>query len=365
MFPHPDFIEGVARAALEAPRASLVAAVMRPIAFEALNPATAGLWRCEGAADVGRTQRRFSAVVKIAQRPADEPDSLRYWNSWKREALFYASGHRGVREQGLTIPRFYGETAGAQKGQRCLWLEDVGDPGGRWSLPQHARAARALGEFGAANLGRVPRAPWVSRDWLRQALEGRDAWHELLADPKTWADPKVKRAFEVPVQLRVLHLYQHAGALLDALDALPQTLCHFDAYRANLFARGSRTVAIDWAFVGEGALGVDLGQMIAGDLMWLLVPVEQGARYLDAVLAGYLRGVQRARVKVKPEQVRRAAFISAALRVACYFPYLLMLLRDPPSWRRRFAGPLAQSTARFGRAVELLLSLAQREWPAS
>ena len=361
VLPPPQFVEQVARAALAEPRATLLDATLTPIDFAAVNPATAGLLRCTGRARVGRLERAFRAVVKIARRPKGEPDSLSYWNSWKREALFYRSGHRGLRDTGLRVPAFYGEHPG-KAGERWLWLEDVGEPSGtRWSLSRHALAARHLGEFGAAHQGRLPRANWVSRGWLRQALLDREASVPMLEDPATWSDERVRQAFAVPVQVRVLHLYEHAPALLDLLDALPQTLCHFDAYRANLFSNGERTVAIDWAFVGAGAVGVDLGQMIAGDLMWLHVPPERGERYVAAVLEGYLGGLG---ARARRDDVRRAACLSAGLRIAGYLPYLLALLKDPPQWQRRFAGPFAQSARRFGRAVELLLSLPQREWPA-
>jgi hypothetical protein len=353
-------VEEVARAALGEPRAELLEAVLRPIEFDAVNPATAGLLRCLGHARVGGRVREFRAVVKIARRPEGEPDSLAHWNSWKREALFYASHHRGVRQAGLTVPKFYAQSRG-ENGERWLWMEEVRESGAtQWSIARHALAARHLGQFGAAHLGRIPRGSWVSKNWLRNALEQRHAAIAMLEDPDTWNAPEVRRAFPIPVQVRVLHLYEHAEALLDVLDAMPQTLCHFDAYRANLFARGQQTVAIDWAFVGAGALGVDLGQMIAGDLMWLFIDPAHAPRYLDAVLDGYLRGGHRARAS----QVRRAAFLSASLRLAGYLPYLLTLLRDPLSWRKKFPGPISQSAPRFGRAAQLLLSLAQKEWPA-
>ena len=61
----------------------------------------------------------------------------------------------------------------------------------------------------------------------------------------------------------LLRMWAQRKQFLDALDRLPETLCHFDAFRRNLFARRTpdglgRTVVIDWAFVGIGAVGQDI-----------------------------------------------------------------------------------------------------------
>ena len=62
--------------------------------------------------------------------------------------------------------------------------------------------------------------------------------------------------------------------LLAALDKLPQTFCHLDAYRPNLFLRrdadgSNQTVAVDWAFTGIASVGEEIANLLAASLIWL------------------------------------------------------------------------------------------------
>lgn len=70
----------------------------------------------------------------------------------------------------------------------------------------------------------------------------------------------VRRAFPPDKVSGLLRRWGQREKFLDALDCLPQTLCHFRAFRRNIFAlcapdRLDQRVAIDWAFVGIGAVG--------------------------------------------------------------------------------------------------------------
>ena len=58
---------------------------------------------------------------------------------------------------------------------------------------------------------------------------------------------------------RFFRLWEERDRFFDALDRLPQTLCHLDSLRPDLFARETedgdyQTVAVDWAFAGLGAI---------------------------------------------------------------------------------------------------------------
>src|SRR5919202_2410247 len=93
--------------------------------------------------------------------------------------------------------------------------------------------------------------------------------------------PLVRRFCPPATGRRLLGLWGDRHMLLDAIERLPQTFCHHDAFRRNLLAsEGDRTVAIDWEFAGPGAVGEDLGPLVAGSLA--MMAAEAGAaRALD------------------------------------------------------------------------------------
>ena len=94
-------------------------------------------------------------------------------------------------------------------------------------------------------------------------------------------------------------LWRRREAFLDELDALPQVAQHGDPTPANLPGRdGDLLVALDWACLGYGAAGADLG-------LYLLPAREEFEPLLDAYLLGLPAGV------ATREEVTRAAQITA------------------------------------------------------
>ena len=76
------------------------------------------------------------------------------------------------------------------------------------------------------------------------------------------------------------HLWQRRTTMLDRAAALPQVAQHGDATSANLHGRdGDRVVAIDWAMLGVGPVGGDLGQ-------FSLAAREEFEPLLEAYLMG-------------------------------------------------------------------------------
>lgn len=329
------------------------------ISFEVVNPTTAGLLR------VWSPGTTFSCVLKRLRAPA-EPQAPSHWNYWRREALAYESGLLG------SVPQFRPpKTLAVSDVGEELWIfmEEVRDAHrGKWSLAQHLDAARDLGRFnGHWATRRLPRQPWICRGWLRGVSEQRTVLASVVADWKLFRHPQCVRAFPVSVEVRLKHLLTSLDSYLDALDALPQTLCHFDAFRANLFrprgAGAEGTVAIDWAFLGTGAVGVDLGQMLVGNAMWLHIPPRRLETFTEALFESYLAGVRDSGAQVDVNAIRLAFHLSVAVRVGLYLPFLLLLLTSrgaTAEWARLFEGPMSRSVPEFGRAVQQLLGHAVR-----
>ena len=106
----------------------------------------------------------WSLILKIIRSPDghDDPAALNYW---KREALAYQSGLLDQLPDVICAPRCFGivEPSGSEV---WLWLEEIMDElSGRWSLDQYGTAARQLGLFNAAGLGKQSQLtqPWLTK----------------------------------------------------------------------------------------------------------------------------------------------------------------------------------------------------------
>ena len=274
----------------------------------------------QGVAEVGPTEQPWRVVLKVLVPAPDrnDPADIFYW---KREALLYASGFLDDLPAGFGAPHCYGRDE-LPDGSIWLWLEHVRDDGApRWPIARWALAARHLGQFNGAYLtGRpLPHAPWLAGGRLRAWLERHDPLVARIAAAP--GNAAVRRWWPQPVVDAILRLWDERESFLAALERLPQTFCHGDAIRRNLFARRradgtEETVAIDWEFAGRMAAGEEVGQglSVAG-AFFDVEPADLPA--LDETLfAGYLAGLRDAGWRGNPEPVRLAYAAHAALRNA-------------------------------------------------
>jgi hypothetical protein len=304
------------RRVLGRPGAEIFEWQTRPIAYRHVNPVSGGLYRVTGTAQDGGETIPWSLVLKITQpipphvaRAAAERLSLSPAEivmvqdayGWNREANAYRSGVLDTLVDGLRAPHCYG--VDDHSGPSIwLWLEDVDADPAPWSMARYGLSARHLGAWNGVYLTgrRLPDAPWLCQGGLR-------TWATIMVRPvvrairqtEFWEQPLVRRAFPVPVAERLLALWQDHPALLDTLDRLPHTFCHLDAFRPNLLSVGkpkddNATVALDWAFVGTGAIGEEIGQLVAASLLHAGADVSRAAELGETVLDGYLEGLRDA-----------------------------------------------------------------------
>ncbi|HEX2036218.1 MAG TPA: hypothetical protein VHS99_18710 [Chloroflexota bacterium] len=272
---------------------------------------------CQGIAHVGTAERPWRVVLKVLARSAqrDDPAAIGYW---KREALLYGAGLLDHLGGGLRAPRCYGCDAPAED-VIWLWLEYVQEEGApAWPIARWALAARHLGHFNGASLdGRLRHTPWLGGRRLRSWLERH---HALVAQIAVAPDdPAVRRWWPRPVVEAILRCWEERDAFCAALERLPQSFCHGDAIRRNLFARRAaggteETVAIDWEFAGHYAPGEEVGQTLSvASAFYDLEPSDLPA--LDqALFAGYLAGLRDAGWRGDERSVRFAYAAHAALR---------------------------------------------------
>lgn len=284
------------------------------------------------ALDQGETYP-WSLILKVVRaRPGESPDSTHYW---KREAELYRSGlvdnlpGRFHAARGLDVVEYADESV-------WIWQEEVseavGDP---WQMEHYRLTARHLGYFNGAHLKRaeLPAHDWLSTGWLRKITESAEEYFEQIVEmlrtlaQRGQSPPDSEEHFS--------RMWEDRHRLLDALDRLPQTFCHQDPVRQNLFLkRGDdgelETVAIDWAFVGIGPIGMEIAVALIISLIFLLVDAAEAEELSEELYGGYLEGLRESGF-AGDERLVRLGFVASSV---CKYYEMLMLnaifgLSDP------------------------------------
>jgi hypothetical protein len=278
------------------------------------------VYRVAGQVDDQGMVRPWSLILKIVHVPTEQKESdpagLVYW---QRELLAYQSGLLSHLPGGLAAPRCLGVMEQADQ-TRWLWLEEITDLyGAHWPLSLYPLAAQHLGRFNGAHLAGqpIPAEPWLNTQMLRAWLAMNTTAMTQL--PEVIGHPLVQCAFPAQSASRLMELWADCEVLLAALERLPQTFCHLDAWRRNLFFRQESTgeaqlVAIDWEFAGLGALGQELAALVALSLHFFAVDVADRRDLDTSTFAGYLAGLGDAGWHGDPQTVRFAYTAAAALR---------------------------------------------------
>jgi hypothetical protein len=277
-----------------------------------------GVYRFAGTGEDRGQPVGWSLILKAFGAPAEGGEEGD-WNYWKREAMAYRSGLLDDLPGGIATPRCL-EVEESADGIVRLWLEDVAPANDEpWSLDRYALAARHLGQFNGAYLVErsLPDAQWLSTNWLRGWVGANEA---AIAHLKQVLDyPLVRQVLPGGVARSFLRLWTERELFLDRLDRLPHTLCHLDAFRRNLLDRrlsdGShQTLALDWAFMGKGAVGEDLGPLIQASVEFFEAEGIAAQELEEATFQGYLTGLADAGWRGDPQVVRFGYAASTALR---------------------------------------------------
>lgn len=327
-----------------------------------------GLYRFAGEARTRDGVRPWSAVLKVCP-PEDEDGDPWAWDAPRREALAYGSGFLDQLPGPLVAPRCLGLTD-RPDGSVWLWLEEIVDEcPGPWNIDRFVLAALHLGRFNGAFLagGTLPNHAWFSRDWLRRyiAAEGvAAATIEVAAD----APPLLRQCFPPPVILLLREVWAERETFLSVLDRLPQTICHHDAFRRNLFARRTadgqeQTVAIDWAFAGIGAVGAELTPLVQGSLDFFEVRDSAPRELAEAALTGYVTGLREAGWDGDERLVRLGFLATAALLYTVGTTGLTMaIVGDPtqyPAFEHTMGCSMAEAVAAWAELSSFRFELVE------
>ena len=225
------------------------------------GPATAGVWSATiGGRDV--VVKRLVCPDPVDAHGALVPSDVNYWRRAADVALSgVVAGSPGLRE--APVVRVEEDDEGVTLVHARV--EHVVAPG-LW-------LAACLGRFAATDLGDHS---WLVRDQLRSRLAlvaHRGGWRTLARTPMAdVAD----------------HLWSHRTQWLDVCDTLPQVAQHGDPSAANIPGRvvnEDGAIAIDWAHLGRGPVGADLGYLSLATREEIDPLVEAYAARLPAGLA--------------------------------------------------------------------------------
>jgi hypothetical protein len=310
----------------EAELAGIDQTTLTPLVRDALGSKTVEVtnWEIEqvhGGIGTGTAVYRFSgqgrdkhqtlpwSLILKTLCPAEDNTHISAWNYYKREADAYQSGWLDDLPGGLVAPRCFGVIEYSD-GTCWIWLENVRDEiGAHWPLEHFGVVARHAGQLNGAYLVErsVPSWPWLSSGWLRGYIALSAPAIPLIRNSLN--HPLVRCAFPGDSSEKMLRLWEERNLYLDTLDRLPQTICHLDLFRRNLFARKTadgddQTVVIDWAFAGRGAIGEELVNLVLANLAFNEVELAQIKALEDIVFEGYLKGLSDTGWQGNPRQVR-------------------------------------------------------------
>lgn len=288
---------------------------------------TSSVHRLHGVAVVDGADTNWSLIVKVV-RPDPQFDDPQEYRYWKREMLAYRSGLLKDLPGQFAAPRCYAIQE-QPDGSAWIWLEEVQDELDHpWPIERYAQVARHLGRFNGAYLAGhpLPDDVWLTHNWLRNYLRRAAPMVDwVLQNP---AHPVVRRALPGLALPLTLAFWDERARILAALDALPQTFCHQDAFGRNLFYRDApkegdlfdevsevaEVVALDWGYAGIAPVGAELAPLIAMAMSLAKFPSSQ-ARELDrACFEGYLEGLREAGWEPDVRQVRAGFAFSLPTR---------------------------------------------------
>jgi len=333
-----------------------------------MQPSARVLYRWSGRAAVEGVERDWSLILKAWVRDP-RTDVPAQWNYWRREFLAYSSG---VLDElpGIAAPRLLG--AVDEDRLAYLWLEDVSEAAAaRWPTDRYVLAARHLGRFNGAYLADrpLPDVQFLTPTYLRSWTTWLP-WLDSVRSLGTWSHPIVAEAIPAPPLERLERLHSKVAFLFDRLEALPQTLSHLDAWRANLIGARSvsgedRTVAIDWSFVGMAPAGQEVAILVGGSHIWLDAEPEELPTMSERSFAAYVEGLRDAGWQGDERVVRFAYAASAALYMTPPLPFWLARIADPArrEWLERKCGRDAREVVRgWALLLDQMLGLADEAY---
>lgn len=314
--------------------------------FALLGQSSAGegtaLYRLAGEVTQANERVSWSIVLKVLSELPSQSDPSA-WYFWQREAQFYSSELADVQEAVQPVRCFLVEKRRNTSNniEFWLWLKDLGEFESRsWDTRDFGFAASKIGEFNGKYLGTTARPDysWLCKDGIVSAIGQLSPFIDHLKEKKN--DPLLLQQLDASAIENYLRLWEQRSLYAEMLRFPPQTLCHFDANSRNLFLTRGETqtnsvVAIDWSYVGYGAIGADVTILVIDSLIGGTTFLEEVEQFESTILEEYLIGLNRAGWTGSPDLVR-LGYTSAAIYYRLGSLKILLELILDEERRKRF-----------------------------
>jgi hypothetical protein len=314
---------------------------IQPVDYEIGTPSTEELLRVVGTAQLaGGETVDWSCFIKklrsarhwphIHMVPEDRREHFVQNLPWQLEVAVHRGNMAALLPAGLRLPKMYGISE-YDDDRATLWMEDVIQAPGRWPLARFERAAYLLGSLSARRQPHLvepllPRGtvatPGVGLRYYAGGRIQRVAIPTLAAD-QTWRHPLLSAAVcntgDHGLRDELLELAERIPAVLDALDALPQTYQHGDASPQNLLVSKDKQdefVVIDWGFDCPQAVGFDLGQLLIGLAHAGELGPEELPEIHSIIVEAFMEGLTAEGMTVTEEQLLYGYLGSLMIRAA-------------------------------------------------
>lgn len=259
------------------------------------------LYRLTGEAAHAGSRSAWSIVLKVLSELPNQSDPSA-WYYWQREAHFYSS-RLAHGQDGLQPARCFlvEERRISSNGvELWLWLEDLGElDSSSWSASDFGFAANKIGEFSGKYLmaSAQPDYAWLCQDGIVSFVEQLAPFFSRLQETRN--DPLLLQQLGAGPIEHIFWHWEQRSYYAELLRFAPQTLCHFDANRRNLFlvkqgTQNEAVIAIDWSYVGFGPVGADILILVVDSLYMGMTALEDVERVASDIIDQYLAGLHQA-----------------------------------------------------------------------
>lgn len=250
---------------------------------------------------------------------------------WGREAAFYESDlATSGWTAGIRAARCY--AIDGHDDCRDVWLEAVDVPAASPRICE--QATRGLARWQVGNLD--AEHSWLSEDWIPIHV-----WRHGVDNQRTLAHPAwplaIERGLDPMVREVVVARVTDPAKIQERLREFPRVLTHYDFHTHNIGTVGDEVGILDWAFVGWGPIGHDVGHLVL-DLE--AGPTCSPPEVWDTMRSAYCDALAAAGWGGDRAVVHRSMAVSNVLRLGWTIDHFLQLVERVPD--EKFAAMSAQ-----------------------
>ena len=181
------------------------------------------------------------------------------------------------------------------------------------------------GEPGVVAMMR-PDDPWLSRRWLSHYLREGPSQSVKLPE-EAWESATAVAVWREPVRAGLRRLWAERARALALAESLESTLCHLDVWPANLIDASGTSVLLDWSFVGRGAIGEDVANLIVDSCTDGLMDVALLPQITHACIESYIDGLRDGGWTGQADRVRTAIAVCGVAKYSWFGPAVGKLSR--------------------------------------